>query len=79
MSELAQERQMDYLFSYTAPVLLADDKGKAMLSGLRTERLTQALRLADVCHEILEGDILTRGRVVHPEKLQIDETAFSLG
>jgi len=79
MSQLVQERQMDYLFLYRAPVLLADEKAKPMLTGLRTEKLAQALRLADVRSEIFGDDVLTRGHVVYPPKLSIDETVFSLG
>lgn len=79
LSELAQERQLDYFFSYSAPILLGDDKAKPVLSGLRTERLANALRLVDVRHEVLGGDLLVRGRVEFPEKVQVDEATFSLG
>ncbi len=78
LSELAQERQLDYFFSYSAPILLGDDKAKPVLSGLRTERLANALRLVDVRHEVLGGDLLVRGRVEFPEKVQVDEATFSL-
>lgn len=78
ISLLLQERSLDYLFSYRAPVLLADEKAKPAFTGLRTEKLAGALRLADVRHEVLGDDILTRGRVVYPDKLQVDETLFSL-
>ena len=79
VSLLAQERALDYFFCYSAPILLADDKAKPMLSGLRTERLAQALRLAEVRHESFGDNLLTRGRTVFPEKLQVDETTFSFG
>jgi diaminohydroxyphosphoribosylaminopyrimidine deaminase/5-amino-6-(5-phosphoribosylamino)uracil reductase len=79
VSQSARERQLDYFFTYCAPLFLADERAKAMLGGLRTERLDQALRLADVRHEVLGSDILVRGRLAYPEKLQIDETTFSLG
>jgi len=79
LSNLMHQRQLDYLFSYCAPLLLADEKARPLLSGLRTERLAQALRLADVRREVLGEDTLTRGRLVYPEKLQIDEATFSLG
>jgi diaminohydroxyphosphoribosylaminopyrimidine deaminase/5-amino-6-(5-phosphoribosylamino)uracil reductase len=79
VSELAQERRLDYFFCYSAPLLLADDKAKPMLSGLRTERLAQALRLTQVRHEIFGDNLLTRGTVAYPEKLQVDEATFSLG
>ena len=79
MSQILQERQLDYLFVYRAPVLLADDRAKSVLSGLRTEKLANAVRLADVRHEIFGDDTLTRGRVVYPGQMFIDETTFSLG
>jgi diaminohydroxyphosphoribosylaminopyrimidine deaminase/5-amino-6-(5-phosphoribosylamino)uracil reductase len=79
MSQILQERQLDYLFVYRAPVLLADDRAKSVLSGLRTEKLANAIRLTDVRHEIFGDDTLTRGRVAYPGQMFIDETTFSLG
>ena len=78
VSEFLQERQIDYLFAYTAPVLLADERAKSAYMGLRTESLAQAVRLDDVRHESLGDDFLVRGRVMYPEKLQVDETVFGL-
>lgn len=79
ISQLIQERHLDYFFSYRAPIFMADDRAKPVFTGLRTEKLASALRLTDVHHQILGEDTLTRGRVVYPDKLQVDETAFSLG
>jgi diaminohydroxyphosphoribosylaminopyrimidine deaminase / 5-amino-6-(5-phosphoribosylamino)uracil reductase len=76
LSELLRARQLDYLFTYRAPLLLADNKARDLFSGLRTEKLTQAVRLADVRHESMGDDQLMRGRVVYPDKLMVDETAF---
>ncbi len=78
VSELVRARQLDYLFAYRAPVLFADDKAKSIFSGLRPERLDQAVRLEDVRHESFGDDTLMRGRVVYPEKMLIDETVFGL-
>ena len=78
ISELIRAKQLDYLFSYRAPVLFADDKARAVFSGLRPEQLDQAVRLADVRNETFGDDSLMRGRVVYPEKLLLDETVFSL-
>lgn len=78
VSELVRARQLDYLFAYRAPVLFADDKAKSVFSGLRPERVDQAVRLADVQHEVFGDDALMRGRVVYPEKLQIDEAVFGV-
>ena len=78
VSEIIRAKQLDYLFSYRAPVLFADDKARAVFSGLRPEQLDQAVRLADVRNETFGDDSLMRGRVVYPEKLLLDETVFSL-
>ncbi|HUL51943.1 MAG TPA: bifunctional diaminohydroxyphosphoribosylaminopyrimidine deaminase/5-amino-6-(5-phosphoribosylamino)uracil reductase RibD [Opitutaceae bacterium] len=79
ISELIQFRQLDYLFIYRAPVLLGDERAKAVFKGLRTERLVNAVRLENVRHASFGSDQLMRGRVAYPEKLQVDETTFSLG
>jgi diaminohydroxyphosphoribosylaminopyrimidine deaminase/5-amino-6-(5-phosphoribosylamino)uracil reductase len=77
LSELLQARELDYLFSYQAPVLFGDDKGKTIFRGLRTEHLTNAVRLERVRHETLGDDVLTRGFVKYPEKMFVDEATFS--
>jgi len=79
VSQILQDRQLDYLFVYRAPVLLADDRAKPVLSGLRSEKLVNAVRLSDVRHEIFGDDVLTHGRVSYPAQMFIDETTFSLG
>lgn len=77
LSELLQARELDYLFTYHAPVLFADDKGKAILRGLRTETLANAIRLEQVRHEVFGDDALMRGFVRYPEKMFADEVAFT--
>ncbi len=77
LSELLQARELDYLFTYHAPVLFADDKGKAILRGLRTETLENAIRLQTVRHEVHGDDALMRGYVHYPEKVFVDEATFN--
>ncbi|MDI1337616.1 MAG: bifunctional diaminohydroxyphosphoribosylaminopyrimidine deaminase/5-amino-6-(5-phosphoribosylamino)uracil reductase RibD [Lacunisphaera sp.] len=77
LSELLQARELDYLFTYHAPVLLADDKGKSILRGLRTETLPEAIRLERVRHEIHGDDSLMRGFVKYPAKITVDEATFN--
>ena len=77
LSELLQTRELDYLFTYQAPLLFADDKGKSILRGLRTETLAQAIRLEDVRHEVHGEDALMRGFLKYPEKMQVDEATFT--
>lgn len=79
LSQLLRDAQIDYLFSYRAPLIFGDDRAKPMMNGLRTEKLANAVRLTDVHHAVLGDDMLARGRVVYPEKLFVDETVFSLG
>ncbi len=79
LSELLRDREIDYLFSYRAPMLFADDKAKPMMTGLRTERIANGIRMRDVRHEVLGDDVLTRGHVVYPDDFHVDETVFSLG
>lgn len=79
VSELLAARELDYMFVYRAPVLLADDKAKSAYMGLRGEKLEHAVRLSDVRHAHLGDDQLMRGHVVYPPKLHIDEAVFSLG
>jgi diaminohydroxyphosphoribosylaminopyrimidine deaminase/5-amino-6-(5-phosphoribosylamino)uracil reductase len=78
VSQILQDRQLDYLFVYRAPMILADEKAKPMFNGLRTERLINAIRLREVRNEMHGEDVLTRGLVTYPEKLFIDETTFSM-
>ena len=79
LSRALVERQLDYLFVYQAPVLFADERAKPALAGLRTEKLAQAIRLSGVRRQVLGDDSLVRGSVVYPDKIQVDETVFSLG
>jgi diaminohydroxyphosphoribosylaminopyrimidine deaminase/5-amino-6-(5-phosphoribosylamino)uracil reductase len=79
LSRAVTERQLDYLLAYHAPVIFGDDRARSLLVGLRTETVAQALRLSDVRRMTLGDDSLVRGRVVYPERIQIDETLFSLG
>ncbi|MFO1451202.1 MAG: bifunctional diaminohydroxyphosphoribosylaminopyrimidine deaminase/5-amino-6-(5-phosphoribosylamino)uracil reductase RibD [Opitutaceae bacterium] len=79
ISELVQLRELDYLFVYRSPLLFADDRAKSVFSGLRTEKLVNAVRLREVLHETFGDDTLVRGHVEYPEKMYVDEAAFSLG
>ncbi|MFA6960073.1 MAG: bifunctional diaminohydroxyphosphoribosylaminopyrimidine deaminase/5-amino-6-(5-phosphoribosylamino)uracil reductase RibD [Opitutaceae bacterium] len=78
ISEVMRARQLDYLFAYRAPILFADEKAKSMFTGLRPEKIEQAVRLTEVRNEVFGDDSLMRGRMVYPEKLLLDETVFSV-
>ena len=77
LSGLLQARELDYLFTYQAPVLLADDRGKSIFRGLRTETLDGAIRLEHVKHEIHGDDILVRGFLKYPQKMFVDEATVN--
>lgn len=78
VSHLLQEKQLDYLFIYRAPVLFADDRAKPMFNGLRTEKPVNGVRLSDVRNEVHGDDTLTHGRVEYPAQMFVDETTYSL-
>lgn len=73
VSDFIVQRRIDYLFLYRAPTLFADAQAKPVVEGLRTEKLGEALRLADLRHEVLGEDTLVRGRLVYPAELERDE------
>lgn len=77
LSEIIRDRQLDYLFSYRAPLLFGDDRAPSVVRGLRTEKLIQGLRLENVRHETFDGDELMRGDLIFPGRLNIDEALFS--
>ena len=76
IGEMMRMRSLDYLFNYRAPVLLADERSKSGFLGLRTEKLSEALRLSGVRHAAFGDDQLMRGHVVYPARVQIDEALF---
>ncbi|MBC2605584.1 bifunctional diaminohydroxyphosphoribosylaminopyrimidine deaminase/5-amino-6-(5-phosphoribosylamino)uracil reductase RibD [Pelagicoccus albus] len=79
VSELLHTRELNYHFNYRAPILMGDDKAKSVYRGLRTEKLSQAIRLEKVRQEIFGDDQLMRGFVSYPARLDVDETVFSNG
>lgn len=76
-SELLHTRELDYHFNYRAPIMLGDDKAKPVYRGMRIEKLSQAIRLERVRHEVYGDDQLMRGYVSYPSRLEVDETVFS--
>lgn len=54
-------KQLDYLFAYRAPKILADPSASPAFSGLSPETLDQALTLNNVKHATLGDDQLLRG------------------
>lgn len=79
VSELLHTRELNYHFNYRAPIMLGDDKAKSVYRGLRTEKLSHAIRLEKVRQEVFAEDQLMRGFVRYPSRLDVDETVFSNG
>jgi diaminohydroxyphosphoribosylaminopyrimidine deaminase/5-amino-6-(5-phosphoribosylamino)uracil reductase len=79
VSSALAERQLDYLLMYQSPVILADERAKPALVGLRSEKLSQAIRLSGARRQDLGDDSLVRGRIAYPDHLQADENLSSLG
>lgn len=79
VSELLHTRELDYHFNYRAPIMMGDDKAKSVYRGLRTEKLSQSIRLEKVRHEVFGDDQLMRGFINYPARLDVDETVFSNG
>ncbi len=77
LSGMIQHAALDYLFVYQAPILFGDDKAKASVRGLRTERIDQAVRLRNTRHAVVGDDRLIRGFVKYPSSMQVDELLFS--
>jgi len=73
LSQFLVSRQLDYLFAYRGPLLLADDDAKPVFSGWQTEKMTGAIRLTGVQHEVFAGDLLTRGHLAYPERPVCDQ------
>lgn len=78
-SELLQQRQFDYLFLYRSPLILADERSHPAFAGLRTERLSQALRLTGLRNEVFGEDILQRGFFQYPDSMHVDEARVNIG
>ena len=73
LSELLHARELDYIFAYRAPLLFADERAKPAVSGLRLEKLEQAVRIERVRQATLGEDQLMRGYVGYPGRLVLDE------
>lgn len=76
ISSLLRDRRIDYLFSYRAPLLFADEKAIPMASGLKTESPIGGVRLDQVRHAVFGDDQLIRGWVRYPEVLAVDTAAI---
>ena len=65
LSSMLLTRNLDYLFSYRAPKLFADDQALPMLKGALGKDIDEAPYLSDVKHRILGKDQLMRGFLVY--------------
>ena len=65
---LFKSRQMDYFFTYRAPVIFGDDESLSVFGGETVPKVTDGIRLTSVRHLILGEDTLTRGFVVYSNR-----------
>lgn len=66
-SVLLSARELDYMFIYQAPRILADEHALPVFQGRQTNRVDEAITLSEVRHETFGDDVLTRGYVTYPE------------
>jgi diaminohydroxyphosphoribosylaminopyrimidine deaminase / 5-amino-6-(5-phosphoribosylamino)uracil reductase len=76
LSEMTRERELDYFFVYHGASFFGDSRARGALAGLKTDKLAQSLRLSEVRHSALGDDMLTRGKLNYPQKLDIEEDAL---
>ncbi len=67
LSSLLREKILDYLFSYRAPILLADKEAKEAFHGQKTLAMSDGFSLNNIRHSILGRDQLMRGSMVYPK------------
>ena len=65
LSSLLLTRNLDYLFSYRAPIMFADEHALSMLVGTQSENIDEATCLSNVKHRIFGKDQLMRGYLVY--------------
>jgi diaminohydroxyphosphoribosylaminopyrimidine deaminase / 5-amino-6-(5-phosphoribosylamino)uracil reductase len=63
LSSLLLSDQLDYLYAYRAPVILADNGAIAAFDGAMPENIADGWRLENIHHEALGDDELLRGWV----------------
>lgn len=65
LGDLIRNRELDYLFAYRAPILLADSSGIAPFAMDAPRRLDRALRLERTIQQTLGSDQLIRGHLIY--------------
>ncbi len=65
LSALLQNKKLDYLFNYRAPVILADDQALTPFSGMSPLNMDQAIRLNNLMYDKFDQDQLLRGAVIY--------------
>ncbi|MEO0796686.1 MAG: bifunctional diaminohydroxyphosphoribosylaminopyrimidine deaminase/5-amino-6-(5-phosphoribosylamino)uracil reductase RibD [Verrucomicrobiota bacterium] len=67
LSDLLAEKRLDYLLSYRAPKILADDQALPAFRGITPDKISDAITLEEIKHTVFGPDVLTRGYIVYPE------------
>ena len=63
MSSFLIYKELDYLFAYRAPKIMADAKAKDSFIGLTVDKIDECISLSNVKHDILGDDQLMRGYI----------------
>lgn len=66
LSELLAQQQLDYLYAFRAPRLLADDFALPIARGLNPETISEGIYLQQVRHANFGDDQLMRGYICYP-------------
>ncbi len=66
LSSVLKRRELDYLFCYRSPAILADESALPAFSGSSPETIEEGVRLEEIRHSVFGDDELMRGRVVYP-------------
>jgi len=67
LSDLLANQQLDYLFAYRAPKILADCDARPAFHSLTPETIDDGVSLDDIHHQPFGPDVLTQGKLVYPK------------
>lgn len=66
ISSLLLDRELDYLFCYRSPTILADECSSPAFLGASPMTIGEGSRLEQIRHSVFDDDELMRGKLVYP-------------
>jgi len=75
LGSFLDEGQVDEVDAYIAPILEGGDHPRTPARGRGVHRMSEALRLERVTHEVVEGDLRIRGTVAQPWRERLADLA----